>query len=87
MSHSANKNLAVVLLVLLTVAGLISVYQVAFDVWMTAYPYGDANVWKQRLWLRLITTVVIVALWIVGLAWLIRVRRKSRPSATNGQHA
>ena len=87
MSHSGKKNVATVLLVLLTVAGLISVYQVCFDVWMTAYPYANPDVWRQRLWLRLITTVVIGALWIVALAWLVRVRRRARPSTTNGQHA
>jgi len=86
MSDSAQRNLAVVLLVLLTIAGFISLYQVTFDVWMTAYPYADADVWKQRLWLRLITTIVIAALWIIALVWLIRARRRARPSDTNRRH-
>ena len=87
MSDSAKKTFGAVLLILLTIAGLISLYQVAFDVWMTAYPYANAELWKQRLWLRLITTVVIGALWVVILAWLIRLRRREHSSAANGQHA
>ena len=87
MSDSAKKNLAAVLLILLTVAGLISLYQVAFDVWMTAYPYANADVWRERLWVRLLTTVVIGAFWVVTLIWLIRTRRGGHSRAANGQHA
>jgi hypothetical protein len=86
MSDSAKKTVGAVLLILLTIAGLISLYQVAFDVWMTAYPYANADIWKQRLWIRLITTVVIGGLWIVILAWLIRTRRR-HSRTVNGQHA
>jgi len=87
MSDSAKKTLGMVLLMLLTVAGLISLYQVAFDVWMTAYPYANADIWKERLCVRLITTVMIGALWVVILAWLISVRRKGHSRSANGQHA
>jgi predicted unusual protein kinase regulating ubiquinone biosynthesis (AarF/ABC1/UbiB family) len=87
MSSAAKKNLAAVLLILLTVAGLISLYQVAFDVWMTAYPYANADIWKQRLWVRLITTVVIAVLWVVTLTWLLRARRRGHSGTANGQHA
>lgn len=76
MSNLAQKRLAMALLILLTIAGLISLYQVAFDIWMTAYPYADADFWKQRLRIRLITTVGIGALWIILLTWLIRARRR-----------
>ena len=85
MSGLARKNFAAVLLILLTIAGLISLYQVAFDVWMTAYPYANTDVWKQRLCVRLITTVVIGALWIIVVVWLIRARRRGHSRATNGR--
>lgn len=84
MSDSAKKKLAAVLLILLTVAGLISLYQVAFDVWMTAYPYANAQIWAQRLWVRLTTTVVIGTLWIFVVTWLIRVRRREHSRAKDG---
>jgi hypothetical protein len=84
MSDSAKKRLAAVLLILLTIAGLITLYQVAFDVWMTAYPYANADIWKQRLWVRLITTVVIGVLWALILTWLIKARRRGRSRAANG---
>ena len=84
MSDSGKKTLGAVLLILLTIAGLISLYQVAFDVWMTAYPYANAEIWKQRLWVRLITTAVIGALWVVTLAWLIRTRRRGHSRTSNG---
>lgn len=76
MSDSGKRNLAVVLLVLLTIAGLISVYQVCFDVWMTAYPYANPDIWKQRLWVRLSTTGAIGTFWILVISWLIRARRR-----------
>ena len=84
MSDSAKKTVGTVLLILLTIAGLISLYQVAFDVWMTAYPYANAGIWKQRLWVRLITTVVIGTLWVLILAWLIRARRRGHSRGVHG---
>jgi hypothetical protein len=87
MSDSAKKTLGAVLLILLTIAGLISLYQVAFDVWMTAYPYANADIWRQRLWVRLVTTVVIGVLWVVLLTWFIRIRRRGHSRSANGQHA
>ena len=35
--------------VTLTLAGLVSLYQVLFDVWMTAYPFANAKEWQSRL--------------------------------------
>jgi antibiotic biosynthesis monooxygenase (ABM) superfamily enzyme len=63
-------------LVLLTIAGLVSLYQVLFDVWMTAYPLADANEWRTRLYIRLATAVVIAVLWSVLAIWLKRQGRR-----------
>jgi hypothetical protein len=38
-----------VALVILTLGGLVSLYQTLFDVWMTAYPFADPNEWRMRL--------------------------------------
>jgi len=83
MSESGKKVVATVVLILLTVGGLVSIYQVLFDVWMTAYPYADSHLWTHRLWIRLGTTVVIGTLWTVVLIWLIRVRRRHHRMPNN----
>ena len=68
-------------LVSLTIAGLISLYQVLFDVWMTAYPFANANEWRVRLYLRLATTIVISLFWSVLAGWLYRPRRRQTGSS------
>jgi hypothetical protein len=75
-------------LVLLTLGGLISLYQVLFDAWMTAYPFADASEWRARLCVRLATTIVIVVLWIVLAAWMKR-QRHDRPGShvKQGSHS
>lgn len=57
-------------LIILTLGGLFSLYQVAFDVWMTAYPFADSHVWRTRLYIRFATTVIIGTLWIALAIWL-----------------
>jgi hypothetical protein len=37
-------------LLLLTFAGLLSVYQLLFSVWMTAYPHVDTGAWRSRFY-------------------------------------
>jgi hypothetical protein len=64
-----------VALVVLTLAGLLSLYQVLFDVWMTAYPFANPNEARMRFYIRLITTIVIAVLWTAVAAWLYRQRR------------
>ena len=73
--------LARVVLIVLTLGGLVSLYQVSFDVWMTAYPFANANEWRMRLYIRLATTVVIALFWSVLAVWLYRQRRRSHPIA------
>ena len=65
-------------LVALTLGGLVSLYQVSFDVWMTAYPFAHANEWRTRLYIRLATTLVIAVFWSVLAVWLYRQRPSSR---------
>jgi len=71
---------ASIALVLLTLAGLISLYQVLFDVWMTAYPFASANEWHALLYIRLATAIVIGLLWSVLVGWLYRQRRQQSGS-------
>ena len=67
-----------VALALLTFGGLISLYQVLFDAWMTAYPFADPDEWRTRFYIRLATIIVIGLLWIVLAVWLYRQRRQDR---------
>jgi hypothetical protein len=69
---------ASVTLVLLTLGGLVSLYQLCFDVWMTAYPLANANEWRTRLYIRLATTIVIGLFWGTLAVWLSRQRRQDR---------
>jgi hypothetical protein len=59
-------------LVVLTLGGLVSLYQVLFDVWMTAYPFANPNEWRTRLYIRLTTAVVSGSLWSLLAVWLCR---------------
>lgn len=69
-----------VALALLTLAELVSLYQVLFDVWMTAYPLADANEWRRRLYFRLATAIVIALFWSVPAVWLYRQGRRQSGS-------
>jgi hypothetical protein len=59
-------------LALLTLAGLLSCYQVAFSVWMTAYPKADINFWRPHLYFRLMQGAAVAVLWILVAVWLLR---------------
>ena len=61
-------------LIFLTVAGMVSVYQVLFSLWMTAYPYADINFWRPHLYIRLAQTVIIAVLWGTLAVWILRKR-------------
>jgi hypothetical protein len=77
-----KKAPALAALVLLSVLGLLSVYQLLFDLWMTAYPYADERIWQGRLVIRVATTLVIATVWTALLVWFIKNLRSGR---TNGQ--
>jgi len=64
-------------LALLTLGGLISLYQVLFDAWMTAYAFANANEWRMRFYIRLATTIVIALFWCTLAVWLYRQRRRA----------
>jgi antibiotic biosynthesis monooxygenase (ABM) superfamily enzyme len=77
-----------VALVVLTLAGLVGLYQVLFAVWMTAYPFANLSEWRTRLCIRLATTIVIGLCWSVLAVWLYRQRRhRQKPpiDMSNGQ--
>lgn len=59
----------------LTLGGLFTLYQVCFDVWMTAYPFTNVSEWRTRLYIRLATIIVIGIIWSTIVAWLFRHRR------------
>jgi hypothetical protein len=59
-------------LTFLTVAAMVSVYQVLFSLWMTAYPYADINSWRPHFYLRLAQTALIGMLWTALVVWMFR---------------
>jgi hypothetical protein len=69
---------AKLLLALLTLVELVTLYQILFDIWMTAYPPAAPNLtfWRHLLVIRLSTAVVTGLLWIATAAWLFRHRRR-----------
>jgi len=62
-------------LVLLPLAGLFSLYQTLFDLWMLSYPFADPSVWRTRFYIRLATTIIIGGTWIALALWLYRRNR------------
>jgi hypothetical protein len=66
---------ASVALFILTMGGLFTLYQVLFDIWMTAYPFANTTEWRTRLYIRLATIIVIGLIWSTIVAWLFRHRR------------
>lgn len=59
----------------LTLAGLVTLYQVFFDVWMTAYPFANTKEWQTRLYIRLVTAIAIGVFWGLLAGWLYRQHR------------
>jgi len=76
---------ASITLVLLTLGGLVSLYQVLFDAWMTAYPFADPNEWRTRFYIRLATTIVIGLIWGSLAVWLLRQKPRGRVLDSHGQ--
>ena len=76
-----RKRIAWTALGLLSFAGLLSLYYLAFAVWMTAYPFANFIVWRTRFYQRLAVTMLIIALWGFVALWLIR-HRNGPPEAS-----
>jgi len=70
----SRKGVAWATLTLLTLGELLGIYQTAFAVWMTAYPYATLNEWRTRLYVWLAITVVIGFFWGMQAVWLFRHR-------------
>ncbi len=64
-------------LLVLTVAGMASVYQLLFSLWMTAYPFADIDFWRPHFYFRLAQTVLIGVFWTGLAVWKYRNRRRS----------
>jgi hypothetical protein len=62
-------------LFVLTMGGLFTLYQICFDVWMTAYPFANTVEWRTRLVIRIATFITIGCIWSALVAWLLRHRR------------
>jgi len=62
-------------LIVLTLAGIASVYQVLFSLWMTAYPMADINFWRPHLYLRLGQTLLIGLFWVGLAVWMVRMKK------------
>jgi hypothetical protein len=75
MADRAKLWSASVVLFILTMSGLLTLYQVCFDVWMTAYPFANTSEWRARFYIRLATIIVIGFFWSGIVAWLFRHRR------------
>jgi hypothetical protein len=68
---------AIATLFVLTMGGVYTLFQVCFDVWMTAYPFANASEWRMRLYIRLATIILIAFLWSGIVAWLFRHNRSA----------
>ena len=68
---------AKLLLALLTLVELVTLYQVCFCIWMTAYPPEASNLgfWRHLLVIRLLTAVVTGLLWMATATWLFQQRK------------
>jgi hypothetical protein len=63
MARQARVMGASIALFILTMGGLFTLYQVIFDIWMTAYPFANTNEWRTRLYIRLATIILIGLIW------------------------
>ena len=59
-------------LVILTIWGLFSLYQVLTDLGILAYPFADPGVGRTKLYVRLTTTILIGVSWSALAFWLSR---------------
>jgi hypothetical protein len=67
-------------MVVLTLAGLDSLYWLLFSLWMLAYPMADPVIWRPRFYAWLGITVLIGFLWIALCIWLSRQRKRATDS-------
>ncbi len=67
---------ASIALFILTMGSLFTLYQMLFDIWMTAYPFANPTEWRTRLYIRLATIIVIGLIWSTIAAWLFRNGRR-----------
>lgn len=77
MTSQAKVVGASVALFVLTMGGLFTLYQVLFDVWMTAYPFANPSEWRTRLYIRIATIILIGAIWTTIVTWLFRQRQRA----------
>ena len=75
MTRQVKLTGASLALFILTMSGLFTLFQVLFDVWMTAYPFANTSEWRTRLYIRLATLIVVGFLWSGTVVWLFRHRR------------
>jgi hypothetical protein len=63
---------AALALLILTLGGLLSGYQLLFALWMTAYPKVNNAEWATRFYERLAITAAIGICWISLAIWTFR---------------
>ena len=76
-AENKKTTWAKLLLALLTLVELVTLYQVCFCIWMTAYPPEESNLgfWRHLLVIRLLTAVVTGLPWIATATWLFQQRK------------
>jgi hypothetical protein len=62
---------------ILSVGALVSLYQTLFSWWMCAHPVYRSVEWQNRFYLRVVTTAVIGAVWLLSVISMMRKRRQS----------
>lgn len=76
MSVRVKRRGAYAALLVLILAGLSTLYQACFGVWMTAYPFANASEWHPRILIQL-ATLVVIGLFCSGIVvWLFRTRHR-----------
>jgi hypothetical protein len=63
-------------IILLPFAAIITLYQIAFCIWMCAHPLYVSTEWRVRLLIRLVSFVAI------GLGWIYCLRLDGRSNRT-----
>jgi len=63
------------LLVLSTLAGVISIYWLLFAIWMTAHPLYDSQAWHIRVYERFGIAVFDALIWLGSIIWLWRLAK------------
>ena len=60
------------LLVLSTLAGVISIYWLLFAMWMLAHPLYDSQAWHIRVYERFGIAILDGLIWVGSILWLLR---------------